>query len=131
MIAAGRLLALSFGLIVVMGLAACGSSDSGTPDGKIEKALDMKSIGGHLAIQHNPFCSVSKLLNDASQVKDASSSGRVIASRDHTLGVEVIKPFAPSCRNFAEQKLSKLARSGGKKNHHNAKHGKEGGGGGG
>jgi hypothetical protein len=132
MIACGRLLALSLGLVAATALAGCSSSSTkGVPDSKIIKALDMKSIGGNLAMQGNPFCSVTKLLNDASEVKSAASSGKVIASRDHTLGVVIVRPFAPSCKRFAERKLDKLTRPAGKKKHHKSKHGKKGGGGGG
>jgi hypothetical protein len=133
MIARGRLHALSLGLVAATAVAGCSSGGSATAQSKIVKALQMTTVQGHLAMQDNPFCSVSKVLNEATEVKNASSSGRVIASRDHTLGVVVIKPFAPSCRNFAERKLDKLARGGGKKKqkHHHAKSGKKGGGGGG
>jgi hypothetical protein len=133
MIARGRLHALSLGLVAATAVAGCSSGGADTAQSKIVKALQMKTVQGHLAMEGNPFCSVSKVLNQATEVKDASSSGRVIASRDHTLGVVVIKPFAPSCRNFAERKLDKLARGGGKKKHkhHHAKNGKKGGGGGG
>jgi hypothetical protein len=136
MSAPGRLLAVSLGLTVLVVLVGCGDSQSGVPDSKIRSALQMKSIQGHLAIEGNPFCATSRLLRDATEVKDAGSSGRVIASRDHTIGVQVIKPFAPSCRNFAERKLDKVARGGGKKKHQQSNAGKEknekkGGGGGG
>jgi hypothetical protein len=133
MIARGRLHALSLGLVAATAVAGCSSGGSDTAQSKIVEALQMKTVQGHLAMEGNPFCSVSKVLNEATEVNDASSSGRVIASRDHTLGVVVIKPFAPSCRNFAERKLDKLARGGGKKKqkHHHAKNGKKGGGGGG
>lgn len=120
----GCLVALMLGITALTALGGCGGGGGGVPDSKIRSALGMKSIQGHLAIQDNPFCSTTKLLNDVGEVKDASSSGRVIASRDHSVGVEVIKPFAPGCRNFAERKLDKLARGGKKK-------GKKGGGGGG
>src|SRR3954453_22773905 len=101
-------------LLLVIGTAAAlvggwgTSSDSGIPDSKIVAALDMKKVQGRYAIDANPFCSVSKLLNDADEVKKASSSGKVIASRDATVGVEIIKPFAPSCRDKAQRKLNRL-----------------------
>jgi hypothetical protein len=112
-------------LLLVIGtgaaiLGGCGSSDSsGVPDSKIVAALDMKKVQGRYAIDANPFCSVSKLLNDADKVKKASSSGKVIASRDATVGVEIVKPFAPSCRDKAQRKLNRLA--GGKRHHHHGK----------
>ncbi len=130
-------------LLLVIGTAAailggCGSSgSSGVPDSKIVAALDMKKVQGRYAIDANPFCSVSKLLNDADKVKKASSSGRVIASRDATVGVEIVKPFAPSCRDKAQRKLNRLTRGKRHRHHHGkgAAHGgngksKKGGGGG-
>ncbi len=119
----GRLVALLLGITALTALGGCSGGGGGVPDSKIRSALQMKSVQGHLAIKDNPFCSTTKLLNDVGEVRDASSSGRVIASRDHTVGVEVIKPFAPGCRNFAERKLDMLARG--------KKKGKKGGGGGG
>jgi hypothetical protein len=113
-------------LLLVIGTAAvlggCGTTttDSGVPDSKIIAALDMKKIQGHYAIDDNPFCSTSKLLNDADEVKRASSSHRVIASRDATVGIEIIKPFAPSCGAKAQRKLNRLA---GLKRHHHRKRG--------
>jgi hypothetical protein len=119
-----RLLALALCVGVVAAVTGCGGSSNGVPDSKIRSALQMKSIQGHLAIEGNPFCSTSKILNDASEVRSvADKSGLVIASRNHTIGVEIVKPFAPGCRNFAERKLDKLAR-GPKKKH------RKGGGGG-
>jgi hypothetical protein len=112
-------------LLLVIGtgaaiLGGCGSSgSSGVPDSKIVAALDMKKVQGRYAIDANPFCSVSKLLNDADKVKKASSSGKVIASRDATVGVEIVKPFAPSCRDKAQRTLDRLA--GGKRHHHHGK----------
>jgi hypothetical protein len=124
MSAARRPVAVLLGLSVLAAAGGCSGGDHGVPDSKVRTALEMKSIQGHLAIEGNPFCSTTAILNDANEVKDASSSGRVIASRDHTVGIEIIKPFAPGCRNLAERKLDKLARG-------PKKHGKKGGGGGG
>lgn len=114
-----------------MALAGCGDG-SGTPDSKIRAALQMRSVEGSLAIEGNPFCSVSKLLGDVNEVRSASSTGLVIASRDNTVGVQIRKPFAPSCRNFAQRKLDKLAKGPKKHNKYNGKGGgKKGGGNGG
>jgi hypothetical protein len=91
-------------------LGGCGSTGkTGTSDAKIITALDMKKVQGHYAIDSNPFCSTSKLLNDSDEVKKASSSRRVIASRDGTVGIEIMKPFAPSCRTEAQRHLNHLA----------------------
>jgi hypothetical protein len=43
----------------------------------------------------------------------------VIASRDATVGVEIVKPFAPSCQKQAQRKLNRLA---GLRRHHRHKH---------
>ncbi len=107
-------------------MAACGTTTtttSGVPDSKIIAALDMKKVQGRYAIEANPFCSVSKLLNDSDKVDNAKSSHRVIASRDATVGIEIIKPFAPSCQKKAQRKLNRLA---GLRRHHrrHKKHGK-------
>jgi hypothetical protein len=125
---AARSLALSLGLAAALALGACDAGSSGTPDSKIVSALNMQRVQGNYAMDGNPFCSVSKLLGDVNEVKDASSSGRVIAARDHTVGVEIIRPFAPRCRNDAQRKLDRLA-NGRHKHHH--KHGGAGGNGGG
>ena len=136
MSAPGRLLALALGLTVLVALVGCGSDGGGIPDSKIRSALQMKSIQGHLAIEANPFCSTSKLLNDSGEVKKASSTGLVIASRDQSVGVQILKPFAPSCRGFAQRKLDKLASPKKKHKHENGhkkqkKQKQKGGGGGG
>ena len=116
-------------LVLVIGTAAalvggCGSSDdAGIPSARIVAKLDMKKVQGHYAIDANPFCSVSKLLGDAQEVKKASSSHLVIASRDETVGVEIIRPFAPPCRKKAQKRLNHLA---GLKRHHRHKQGKRG-----
>src|SRR2546429_1282432 len=107
---AGRSLAVSLGLTAAVALGGCSSNASGIPDSKIISTLNMRMVQGNYAIDGNPFCSVSKLLNDANEVKDASKSRRVIASRDHTIGIEIIRPFAPRCRNDAERRLTKLAK---------------------
>jgi hypothetical protein len=102
--------ALAVGAATAVAAAGCGSSSTeGIPDAKIIAALDMKMVQGHYAIKGNPFCSVSKLLHDSQQVKDASSTRRVIASRDGTVGIEIIRPFAPSCKHRAIPVLNRLA----------------------
>jgi nucleotidyltransferase/DNA polymerase involved in DNA repair len=131
---AGRSFVVSLGLTAAVALGGCSSSSSGIPDSKIVATLNMRKVQGNYAIDGNPFCSVSKLLNDVNEVKDASKSGRVVASRDHSVGIEIIRPFAPRCRNDAERRLTKLANSGGHKKQHNhkqaGKHGKGNGDGG-
>jgi hypothetical protein len=125
--------ALAVGAATAVAAAGCGSSSTeGIPDAKIIAALDMKMVQGHYAIKGNPFCSVSKLLHDSQQVKDASSTRRVIASRDGTVGIEIIRPFAPSCKHRAIPILNRLA-AGRRHPRHGARghaHGKAAGGGG-
>jgi hypothetical protein len=104
--------------------AGCGTGSEGVSDAKITAALDMKRVQGHYAIDGNPFCSVSKLLHDSGEVKDESSTHRVIASRDGSVGIEIIRPFAPSCKRRAVHELDRLAS--GRKH----RHGGKGGGGG-
>jgi hypothetical protein len=127
--ATGRSLALTLGLAVVVGLAACGSSGGTVSDSKIVAALNMRKVQGNYAIFGNPFCSVQKILTDVNEVRDASSSHRVIASRDHSVGVEVIKPFAPRCQRIAQERLDRLA-SGHRKHHPRGTRGTQGGNGG-
>ena len=130
MSAAGRLLALCLGLGAMAALAGCSSSSGGISDSEIVHALSMRKVLGNYAIDGNPFCSVSKLLHDVNEVKAAGKSGRVIASHDHSIGVEIVKPFAPSCVKKAQRKLNRLANGGGQA-HHGANGNKKRGGGGG
>jgi hypothetical protein len=95
--------------VAALAVAGCGGTTNGVPDAKIIAALNMKRVQGHYAIHGNPFCSVSALLHDSGQVSDASSTGRVIASRDGTVGIEIIRPFAPSCKRQAIPVLNRLA----------------------
>ena len=92
-------------------IAGCGSG-KGVADGRFVDALNLKTIQGSYAIGGNPFCSISKLLHNSSEVRDAAASGRVLASSDRSIGIQVITPFAPSCQKQAQKKLDKLARKG-------------------
>jgi hypothetical protein len=96
---------------VVLVAGGCGSS-KGVPDGRFVDALNLKTVQGSYAIGGNPFCSISKLLHDSGEVQDAAASGRVLASSDRTIGIQVITPFAPSCQKQAQKKLDKLAKKG-------------------
>ena len=102
-------LAIGIAAAVIAGCGTSSSAPSGVPDAKIIAALDMKKVQGRYAIDSNPFCSVSQLLNDSDKVEKAKSSHRVIAARDATVGVEIVKPFAPSCQKQAQRKLNRLA----------------------
>jgi hypothetical protein len=102
-------------LLVVLALAAapgCGTSlgSSGVSDATMVDALGLTMKAGHYVIDKNPFCSVQKLLHDSDEVSAAASSGAVLASKDQTVGIQVITPFAPDCKRKAEKALQKLAR---------------------
>jgi hypothetical protein len=113
----GRLrIYLAVGAASAVAVAGCGAGTQGVSSGKIIAALKMKKVLGNYAIDGNPLCSVSKLLHNSSEVSDASKTRSVIASRDGTVGVQIIRPFAPSCKRKAERKLDRLA-SGRPKSH--------------
>ena len=97
----------------MLALSGCSSSGSGVPDSRFVDALNLTSQQGSYVMDHNPaFCSISKLLHNSSEVRDAAKSGGVVASRDATVGIQVVTPFAPACRKEAEQGLDKLAKKG-------------------
>ena len=98
---------------LLLALAGCSSAGSGVPDSRFVDALNLTSQQGSYVMDHNPaFCSISKLLHDSGEVHDAAKRGGVVASRDGTVGIQVVTPFAPTCRKEAEQGLDKLARKG-------------------
>ena len=105
-------LALLVALALLSAVAGCSSSssDSGVSDAKLVAALDLTMKGGHYVIDKNPFCSIQKLLHDQGEVSDAAKSGLVLASKDQTVGIQVIAPFAPACKREAEKNLQKLAK---------------------
>ena len=97
--------------IAALLLGGCGSSSGGgVSDGQLVAALGLTMKDGHYVIDKNPFCSIDRLLHDSGEVSDAASSKLVIASKDATVGIEVLTPFAPSCRREAEKALTKLSR---------------------
>jgi predicted small lipoprotein YifL len=106
-----RPIAALLAIVATLSVGGCGSSGgSGVPDAKIVAALGLTTVNGNYVIDKNPFCSVQKLLHDSTEVKDAASSGLVLASKDATVGIKVISPFAPACRKNAEKALQKLAK---------------------
>lgn len=105
-----RPIAALLAIVAALAVGGCGSSGSGVPDAKIVAALGLTTLHGNYVIDKNPFCSVQKLLHDSTEVKDAASSGLVLASKDATVGIKVISPFAPTCRKDAEKALQKLAK---------------------
>jgi hypothetical protein len=98
--------------LALLSAAGCSSSSSsdGTSDAKLVAALDLTMKGGHYVIDKNPFCSIEKLLHDQGEVSDAAKSGLVLASKNQTVGIQVIAPFAPACKREAERNLQKLAK---------------------
>jgi hypothetical protein len=90
--------------------AGCGSSGGGVSDAKMIAALGLTTKAGHYVIDKNPFCSIEKLLHSSGEVSDAASSGLVVASKDESVGIQVITPFAPACKREAEKDLQKLAK---------------------
>jgi hypothetical protein len=104
---------LALGAItLVLAVSGCGSSGGGPSDSRFVDALNLSTVQGSYAMDDNPFCSIAQLLHDSGEVRDQSDSGRVLASRDGSVGIKVITPFAPSCRKQAQQKLDKLAKKG-------------------
>jgi hypothetical protein len=99
--------------LLATGLGGCGSGTSGISDAKIASALGLKSEGGAYVMDDNPaFCSIQALLHTDQEVHDAAKKNVVVASKDGTVGIQVVTPFAPTCRKQAEHKLDKLARKG-------------------
>ncbi len=97
--------------VAVLALGGCGSSSGdGVSDAQFIDALGLTMKDGHYVIEKNPFCSIAQLLHDSGEVSDAASSNRVLASKDASVGIEVLTPFAPSCRKQAEKALNRLSR---------------------
>jgi hypothetical protein len=96
----------AFGAIV--GLTACGEDEESFSDKRIVDALGLEETDGAYAIGGDPFCEVSKeLLNDASEVDDASDTEQlVLTSAEGNVGIEVVAPFA--CEREAKKGLNKL-----------------------
>ena len=98
---------------VIAAAIGCGSSGSSTPDSKIIDALGLKQTSRGYEMDDNPFCTVTKLLNDSGEVSDASDlKGKefAISGGQGKVGIVVQKPFAPKCERDAKAKLSKLER---------------------
>ena len=91
---------------------AFGCGDSGSVgDGKLQSALGLEETDGGEAMNGDLFCQVSELLNDTDEVEAAvDADAPVVVSRDRTLGIEVVTPFAPDCEEKARRALSQLER---------------------
>jgi hypothetical protein len=103
-------LAAALTAVAVLAAAGCGAGSS-TSDSKIVDGLGLKRTADGYEMAGNPFCTVVDLLNDPSEVSDASGKkGKefAIASPDGTVGIVAKKPFAPSCIRKAKDGLRKL-----------------------
>ena len=108
-------LAAALTAVAVLAGAGC-SAGSSTSDSKIVDALGLKQSADGYEMAGNPFCTVVDLLNDPSEVSDASGKkGKefAISSPDGTVGIVAQKPFAPSCIHKAKDGLKKLERKSG------------------
>jgi hypothetical protein len=94
-------------------VAGCGSSGgkSGVSDANIVDALHLDSTAGSYTI-HGTLCGVSKLLHTADEVSKADSAnpGRVLASKDASVGIVILPPFAKSCEKDARKGLNSLTK---------------------
>jgi hypothetical protein len=108
--------AVAIGLIVAVGVASCGSSDSTRYSDKqiIDKLnlRDDKAAGGEAyLLGHDEFCAVSKkLLNDSDEVSSATDGRQslVISSREGNVGVVGVPVFPRDCKDVVQKKLNKL-----------------------
>jgi hypothetical protein len=106
-------LAALFSAAVLLSVAGCSGSSAGISDSDIVKALDLERSGSDYAIGGDPFCRVSQLLKSSDQVSQAAEGGKkglLIASKHGNVGIKVVPPFAPDCRNHAETALNHLDR---------------------
>jgi hypothetical protein len=89
-------------------LAGCDEDETSFSNNEIVEALKLEETDGAYAIGGDPFCEVSeKLLNDASEVDDASDTEQlVLSSAEGNVGIEVVAPFA--CEREAKNGLNKL-----------------------
>ena len=89
-------------------LVGCDDDETSYSNKQIVDALKLEDAGDAYAMNGDPFCEVSKkLLNDASEVEDASETEElVISSAEGNVGVTVVAPFG--CAREARQALNKL-----------------------
>ena len=108
-----RVQSLLCGLAALTLLAGCGSSPGkGVSDQKIIDALHLRSVAGAYTIA-GTICGVSKLLHTTDEVSTANNadSGSVLASRDESVGIVILPPFAKNCAREARRGLDKLANA--------------------
>jgi hypothetical protein len=110
----GRLLlAALLAAIVALAVAGCNGSSEGISSGEVVKALHLQRSGDGYAMNGDEFCQVSELLTSSDDVSTAAQSGKkglLIASRQGSVGIKVVPPFAPDCRDQALKALNGLDR---------------------
>jgi hypothetical protein len=96
------------GLLVALGatlavLAGC-AGEEGFSDAKVNDAAKVED--GFVA--GDPFCEVSKVLNDAGEIDEAGADAAIITSAEGNVGVEVVPPFPPDCEKKVRKGLDRL-----------------------
>jgi hypothetical protein len=95
---------------LVLAIAGCGESN-GVGQGKLSDALRLEETEDGKAMDGDLLCVVSELLNSRDEVEAAvEADAPVVVSRDATLGIEVVPPFAPDCEERARKALNRLER---------------------
>ncbi len=110
-----RALAALLILVLVLVWAGCSTVNGDSiDDAEIVSALNLKQVGNGYEMNGDPFCRVDELLNDVDEVKAAGEQKGVdfvIAAPKGEAGVLAHPPFAPSCKNQAEDALKRLVRA--------------------
>lgn len=88
-------------------LGACGGEDVRFSDAKVVRALDLQKAENSYSVGGQPFCKVTKILNDADEV-DKTPSEFVLASPARNVGVQVKPPFIGACEKQVHRALTKL-----------------------
>jgi hypothetical protein len=97
--------------LLLAGLAVGCGGDDAVGEGKLSNALGLEETDDGQAMNGDLFCQVSELLNDTDEVEAAiDADAPVVVSRDRTLGIEVVTPFAPDCEDRARRELNQLER---------------------
>jgi hypothetical protein len=112
MAAASRAVTAVLVIALLLAFAGCSTGDS-TDDSKIIAALNLKEAGNGYEMNGDPFCRVDEVLNDATEVEEASEKKGidfVIAAPKGEIGVLAHPPFAPSCKREASDALKRLTR---------------------
>jgi hypothetical protein len=97
---------------LAVGCGSTGGGASGPSDQDFINALHLESVGGEYAVK-GTLCGVARFLHDSDEVASANTAqkGSVLASRDRTIGIVIVPPFANTCANDAQRELNKLSRS--------------------